>query len=266
MGFNFNNILNEELSISSEVLNETNKISKIIKDDILTKKHEQDFIGKFVSGNFIYNFFENEYDIKYKCYITVRKNYYLKNLTSTTYVNDKILDLNLSLIYENLFFVGPLSHEILHIFQYSKNKHDYLQYPKFRKIYNAARYIKNHYENYDENEINFAKALYSCFPFEQDAMTHCYYNSLFGYNIYEIQFYKNELDEYKFLESIEHSIENIDMFNENLFNNLITKNQFLKLLNKSYKRFKTKLNNAVKKVYKDKENLMNKLELNEGLI
>lgn len=97
-------------------------------------------------------------------------------------------------------------------------------------------------------------------------MVHSYYNNLFKQDIYVIQFYKDELDEYKFLESIEHAINNIDLFDESLFNNLISKQKFLNRLEKAYKRYKSKLNNAVKKVYKDRENIMKDLNISEGLI
>ena len=92
------------------------------------------------------------------------------------------MDFNLSLIRDDLFFDGPISHEVLHIFQYIKNKHDYLQYSYFNKLYNASRNIKKHYNEYNDIEINFTKALYASFPFEQDAMTHCYYTNLFKVN------------------------------------------------------------------------------------
>lgn len=62
--FDFNKCLNEELSISDEVLKETRNISKIIKDDINTKIPQHEVIGDFVDGNFKYNFFGINYDIK----------------------------------------------------------------------------------------------------------------------------------------------------------------------------------------------------------
>ncbi len=264
--FNFNKCLNEELSISDEVLTETNNISLLIKNDINTKIPQREFVGDVVDGNFKYNFFGKEFNINYRCYINITNVFYLKDLVSTTYLDRNIVDFNLSLIRDDLFFDGPISHEVLHIFQYTKNKHDYLQYSYFSKLYNAARNIKKHYNEYNDTEINFAKALYASFPFEQDAMTHCYYTNLFKVNIYAIQIVKDDLDEYKFLETIQTAINNIDLFDESLFNNIISKQKFLIRLQKSYKRFKLKLNNAVKKVYKDKENIMKDLNISEGLI
>lgn len=266
--FDFNKCLNEELSISDEVLKETRNISKIIKDDINTKIPQHEVIGDFVDGNFKYNFFGINYKVMYKCFVNNVETYFLKNMSSTTILDQNIVKFNLSLVYEDLFFEGPISHEILHIFQYTKNKHLYLNYDYFNKLYNAARYIKIHCNdyNYTDEDINFARALYASFPFEQDAMVHSYYNNLFKQDIYVIQFYKDELDEYKFLESIEHAINNIDLFDESLFNNVISKQKFLNRLEKAYKRYKSKLNNAVKKVYKDRENIMKNLNISEGLI
>ena len=69
--FNFNKCLNEELSISDEVLTETNNISLLIKNDINTKIPQREFVGDVVDGNFKYNFFGKEFDVNYRCYINI---------------------------------------------------------------------------------------------------------------------------------------------------------------------------------------------------
>jgi len=67
-----------------------------------------------------------------------------------------------------------------------------------------------------------------------------------------------ETEEYEYLKDIKKSIENIDNFNPNLFNNLIAKNAFLIRLQKAYNRYKTKIEKVVQKVNDEY------LENNEG--
>jgi hypothetical protein len=69
-----------------------------------------------------------------------------------------------------------------------------------------------------------------------------------------------DTDEYLFLEDLKYAIDNIDNFDESLFTNLLTKNKFLNMCKKSYKRYKTKIEHVVQHIIDDKS------KLNEGLV
>ena len=248
MGFLF-----EKHSISDNVLLETDKIVNIIKNNLSNTNILSDFRGNYFEGSINnYNLFNIPYSITYKCYISYTNVKFIKKLVSTTYINDGVMELNLYM-YMPKYFESSIIHEILHVYQYSKNKHIYLNNNYNKKLYNAFQYIKKNSDNYSDIENVFANALYASFPFEQDAMTHGFYGTLSKCNIYEIQVVYDETDEWKYLLDIEKSIENINQFNPELFNNVISKNAFLSRLKNSQKRFKQKLNNAKKRIFEKKD-------------
>ena len=116
--------------------------------------------------------------------------------------------------------------------------------------------------NYNWVKITFANALYISFPFEQDAMIHGLYNSLI--NNYDLPSYmvKGEAfktDEYLYLKDIRLAIDMIDEYDESIFNHMLSKNAFLIILNKAYKRFLSKFEKCIQHIIDEKA------KLNEGI-
>lgn len=251
-----NKKLNEILSIANEVLDETNKIHGEIENN-KTNIINEDFAGKYYNGNFNKNIFGLQFSIRYKCYITI-KNYNV--LHGRTVIKDKLLDL---ILYNNSFktFDSIIMHEVLHIFQYVKNKIDYNKHGINKDLYKIVGNILGDKDRkYSDIEKTFAGALYLTFPYEQDAMVHGLYKTLDEYPSIIIRQVLKDTDEYLYLEDLKYLITHINEFNESLFNNLLTKNKFLKMCTHAYNRYKTKIEHVVQHIIDDKS------KLNEGLI
>ena len=114
--------------------------------------------------------------------------------------------------------------------------------------------------NYSDTEKRFAGALYLTFPYEQDAMVHGLYMVLDNFPSVMINNVVKNTDEYLYLTDLKYAIDNIDIFDEALFNNLLAKNKFLNMCKKSYNRYKTKIEHVVQHIIDDKS------KLNEGLV
>ena len=127
------------------------------------------------------------------------------------------------------------------------------------KLYAVLNSIRKNIYNYSDDELMFIQALYISYNFEQDAMVHGLYRDLQHCNSWSINFKLKETDEYKFLDDLRNAINNIDKFDESLFNNLISKKQFLNRLKKAEQRYSTKINHVVQLVFDN-------MHLNEGLV
>lgn len=250
--------INESLAVSDEVKNETIKLAKQIRDDALLNvtKQKNDAIGTYVENSFNVNIFGFTYFVLYQYYTYIKNQNMLNRLKCSVNIKREIITL---LVFDKPeYFENNISHELLYIFQYFKNFHDYYNSNnKESKLYKIQQSILENKDNYSENDILFTNALYTSFSFEQDAMVHGLYNTLkdspSGADIDVF-----ETEEYEYLKDIKKSIENIDKFNETLFNNLITKKAFLIRLQKAYNRYKTKIEKVVQKVNDEY------LENNEG--
>ena len=243
-----NEFINESLAISDEVKNETIKLAKQIRDDALLNitKQKDNIIGTYVENSFNINIFGFTYQIVYQYYTYIKNQNMLNRLRCSVNIKREIITL---LVFDKpKYFENNISHELLHIFQYFKNFHDYYNSNnKESKLYKIQQSILENKDNYSENDILFTNALYASFSFEQDAMVHGLYNTLKDFPAgVDIDVFETE--EYEYLKDIKKSIENIDKFNENLFNNLITKKVFLIRLQKAYNRYKTKIEKVVQKV------------------
>jgi len=199
--------------------------------------------------------FNENYKIDCKYYKQLNSIDYLYRLRGNAIIKEHIIYLDL-LDKNSKYFENIITHEILHIFQYNKNKIDYLSYGKYKNLYIILNdlLLKNDYENnLNDIDLLFINAAYISFPFEQDAMIHGLYKHLIDKKITNIFSSLKTTDEYLYLEDLKNSIEKIDLFNESLFNNIITKNAFLKLLKKSKNRYETKINKIMQKAYNDKK-------------
>ena len=253
-----NDVINESLSVSDEVKNETIKLAKQIRDDALLNitTQKNDAIGIYVENSFNINIFGFTYFVLYRYYTYIKNSNMLSKLKCAVNIKKKLI--TLSIFDKPDYFENKLSHELLHIFQYSKNFHDYYNSEnKESELYKIAQNILNHQNDFNQTEIDFTNALYISYSFEQDAMVHGLFNSLSD-NSEIANSLVFETDEYEYLKDIKKSIENIDKFNETIFNNLITKNTFLIRLQKAYNRYKTKIEKVVQKVNDEY------LENNEG--
>ena len=240
--------LNESLAVSDEVKEETIKLAKQIRNDALLNitKQKNDIIGTYVENLFNTDIFGFTYQIIYQYYTYIKNQNMLNRLRCSINIKHKIITL---LVFDKPeYFENHISHELLHIFQYFKNLHDYYNSNnKESKLYKIQQSILKNKDNYSENDILFTNALYASYPFEQDAMVHGLYNTLKDFpSGADIVVFDTE--EYEYLKDIKNSIENIDKFNESLFNNLISKHAFLIILQKSYNRYKTKIEKVVQKV------------------
>lgn len=251
-----NKKLNEILSIANEVLEETDKIHNEIENN-KTNIINEDFAGRYYNGKFNKNIFGLQFSIQYKCYITL-KNYNV--LHGRTVIKDNLLEL---ILYNNSFktFDSIIMHEVLHIFQYVKNKIDYDKHGVNKDLYKIVGNILGDKDrNYSDIEKTFAGALYLTFLYEQDVMVHGLYKTLDEYPSIILRQVLKDTDEYLYLEDLKYLINHINDFKESLFNNLLTKNKFLKMCKHAYNRYKTKIEHVVQHIIDDKS------KLNEGLI
>ena len=227
------NNINETLSISNEVLQKTNVIHEKIMNDSNKSELKNNYAGTYYTGEFNENIFGLDFTIQYR-YYTILKNDRI--LHGQTLIKDKLLDLN---VYNNFkSFDNILIHELLHIYQYVKNKIDYQGYN--RELYEIVGIILNNEdENYSDIEKIFAGALYLTFPYEQDAMAHGLYKILDEFPSVMVKRILTCTEEYAYLNDLKYVIDNIDDFDEALFDNLLTKKKFLNMCKKSYDRYKT---------------------------
>jgi len=154
------NFLNEELSISK-------KVERCSEDVINKLEILSDWYSKNV--DFSYNFFGTDYQI---CFDRNEMNLQCNGSTDMAsqrmFIISDCIEETRDIIY----------HEILHIYQYIKNKETY-QNDKYYKI---AREIMQGYGDEDKKlnsmDFLFALALYASFDFEQDAFIHGAYGKL----------------------------------------------------------------------------------------
>jgi len=249
-----NKNLNEALSIANEILEETILIHNNIENDILSQT-DNDYAGKYYYGKFNKNIFGLDFTVQYKCYTEI-ENYNV--LHGRTTIKDRLLEL---IVYNGFkTFDNILIHELLHIYQYVKNKIDYDEQGANKELYKiVGNILGDRDRNYLDIEKTFAGALYLTFPYEQDAMAHGLYMTLDNFPSVMINNVVKNTDEYLYLTDLKYAIDNIDIFDEALFNNLLTKNKFLNMCKKSYNRYKTKIEHVVQHIIDDKS------KLNEGL-
>ncbi|WQJ53463.1 MAG: hypothetical protein [Wendovervirus sonii] len=242
-------IINEELSVSLNVEKEANKIKKLIINDL--KNASVGFINtlKYKENTISYKIFDLDYKINYKVFTNINPT--SDKLYGTTYINAHEIDLNLCMsggIPYPAKFDDIIFHEILHVYQYSMNKKDYLSNLSYLNLYNKVIEVMKSGSN--DNDLKLANALYMSFDFEQDAMAHGLYGILKQYfkeRLYDM-FLKSE--EYAFLSDMHDIIENPDFFDFSLFN--LEKEETLKFINKKYKRYMQKLTHVYQKVYQEK--------------
>ena len=250
--------LNEFLSISNEVIHESNRFCQIIKDKVnqeiqnmnIERYALNDGYGKYIIIHFKYNFFNLKFKIDVKNYISINENY-LYRLGGNTKIGRRQMTLEIK-IDDPKYFEDIVTHEILHIFQYNKNQK---KYERKDALYKILSKIRKNIENYSDLDILFAQALYISFNFEQDAMVHGLFKDLQQYETDNIQFKLKETDEYKFLVDLRYAIKNIDQFDESLFDNKLSKTAFLNRLQKAEQRYSTKINHIVQHIFDSKENL-----------
>ena len=249
-----NKKLNEALSIANEILEKTSIIHSKIENSKIEK--DEDYSGIYYIGKFIENIFGLDFTIQYRYYITI--NHY-DILHGRTLIKKRLLELN---VYNSFnTFDNILIHELLHIYQYIKNKIDYDKQCYNKELYNiVGNILSDNDRNYSDVEKTFAGALYLTFPYEQDAMAHGLYKVLDEFPSIMVRRILTCTDEYSYLNDLKYTIDNIDEFDEALFNNLLTKTKFLNMCKKSYKRYKTKIEHVVQHIIDDKS------KLNEGLI
>lgn len=244
--------LNEILSISNEILEKTTVIHSKIEND--KREINEDYAGTYYEGKFNENIFGLDFTIQYRYYITL-KNYDV--LHGRTVIKKRLMEL---IVYNSFkTFDNILIHELLHIYQYVKNKIDYDKHGSNKELYKIAGKILGN-DEYSDIEKTYAGALYLTFPYEQDAMVHGLYKILDNFPSMMVNRVLKDTDEYLFLEDLKYAIDNIDNFDESLFTNLLTKNKFLNMCKKSYKRYKTKIEHVVQHIIDDKS------KLNEGLV
>lgn len=249
--------LNEVLSISDEVIQESDKLCQIIRDKVnqeiqnmnAERYAADDGYGKYIIIHFKHNFFNLKFKIDVKNYISINENY-LYRLGGNTKIGRRQMILEIK-IDDPKYFEDIVTHEILHIFQYNKNQ---LNYANNDKLYKILNYIRKNIENYNDIDVLFAQALYISYDFEQDAMVHGLFKELQQYDNYIIQFKLKETDEYKFLVDLRYAIKNIDQFDESLFDNKLSKSAFLKRLQKAEQRYSTKINHIVQRIFDIREN------------
>ena len=249
--------LNEVLSISDEVIHESDKLCQIIRDKVNQEMKNMnteryaadDGYGKYIIIHFKHNFFNLKFKIDVKNYISINENY-LYRLGGNTKIGRRQMTLEIK-IDNPKYFEDIVTHEILHIFQYNKNQK---KYEIKDDLYKILSKIRKNIENYSDLDILFAQALYISFDFEQDAMVHGLFKDLQQYETDNIQFNLKETDEYKFLVDLRYAIKNIDQFDETLFDNKLSKSAFLKRLQKAEQQYSTKINHIVQHIFDIREN------------
>ena len=248
--------LNEVLSISDEVIQESDKLCHIIRDKVNQEMKNMnaeryaanDGYGKYIIIHFKYNFFNLKFKVDIKNYISINENY-LYTLKGNTRIGIRQMTLEIKIDHPK-YFEDIVTHEILHIFQYNKNQKKY----ENDSLYKILNKIRKNIENYNDTDILFAQALYISYDFEQDAMVHGLFKDLQQYKTDNIQFKLKETDEYKFLVDLRHAIKNIDQFDESLFENKLSKSTFLNRLQASEHRYSTKINHIVQHILDVREN------------
>jgi len=249
--------LNEILSISDEVIQESDKLCQIIRDKVnqeiqnmnAERYAADDGYGKYIIIHFKHNFFNLKFKIDVKNYISINENY-LYRLGGNTKIGRRQMTLEIK-IDDPKNFEDIVTHEILHIFQYNKNQ---LNYANNDKLYKILNYIRKNIENYNDIDVLFAQALYISYDFEQDAVVHGLFKELQQYDNYIIQFKLRETDEYMFLVDLRYAIKNIDQFDESLFDNKLSKSAFLNRLQKAEQRYSTKINHIAQRIFDIREN------------
>lgn len=249
--------LNEVLSISDEVIHESDKFCQIIRDKVNQEMKNMnteryaadDGYGKYIIIHFKHNFFNLTFKIDVKNYISINENY-LYRLGGNTKIGRRQMTLEIK-IDNPKYFEDIVTHEILHIFQYNKNQK---KYEIKDDLYKILSKIRKNIENYSDLDILFAQALYISYNFEQDAMVHGLFKDLQQYETDNIQFKLKETDEYKFLVDLRYAIKNIDQFDELLFDNKLSKSAFLKRLQSAEQRYSTKINHIVQHIFDIREN------------
>ena len=161
---------NEALSIANEILKERLLIHNNIENDILSQTGN-DYAGKYYYGKFNKNIFGLDFIVQYKCYTEIENYNVLHGRTS---IKDRLLEL---IVYNGFkTFDNILIHELLHIYQYVKNKINYDEQGANKKLYKiTGNILGDRDRNYSDTEKRFAGALYLTFPYEQDAMVHGLY-------------------------------------------------------------------------------------------
>ena len=129
-------LINEELSISFEVEKIANILATYILND--TKQQQVLTIGKlhYKENEFIYNLFGIDFTVHYNVYTNVDPD--SDRLYGCAYIEDKRLELHLCLANGAPYvkkFNDIIFHELLHAYQYSKNKIDYLSNKQTAKLY-----------------------------------------------------------------------------------------------------------------------------------
>ena len=249
--------LNEVLSISDEVIHESDKLCQIIRDKVNQEMKNMnteryavdDGYGKYIVIHFKHNFFNLKFKIDVKNYISINENY-LYRLGGNTKIGRRQMMLEIK-IDDPKYFEDIVTHEILHIFQYNKNQK---KYEIKDDLYKILSKIRKNIENYSDLDILFSQALYISFNFEQDAMVHGLFKDLQQYETDNIQFKLKETDEYKFLVDLRYAIKNIDQFDESLFDDKLSKSAFLNRLQKAEQRYSTKINHIVQHIFDIREN------------
>ena len=249
--------LNEVLSISDEVIHESNNLCQIIRDKVNqeiqnmnTERYAvDDGYGKYIIIHFKYNFFNLKFKIDIKNYISINENY-LYRLGGNTKIGRRQMTLEIK-IDDPKYFEDIVTYEILHIFQYNKNQK---KYERKDTLYKILSKIRKNIENYNDIDVLFVQALYISYDFEQDAMVHGLFKDLQQYETDNIQFKLKETDEYKFLVDLRYAIKNIDQFDESLFDNKLSKSAFLNRLQKAEQRYSTKINHIVQCIFDVREN------------
>ena len=160
--------LNEVLSISDEVIHESDKLCQIIRDKVNQEMKNMnteryaadDGYGKYIIIHFKHNFFNLKFKIDVKNYISINENY-LYRLGGNTKIGRRQMTLEIK-IDNPKYFEDIVTHEILHIFQYNKNQKKYEIKDDLYKILSKIRknienicdnlYLLN-YKQFEERDI-----------------------------------------------------------------------------------------------------------------
>lgn len=264
--------LNEEMSISNNVVDVTDMIMKSCLDNLekLPLKSSNDFNRYFKEGEFDVNvngIIPNMsiIHIKLFCYIFRNNEEYIShnktiNTNCLADYDTQTIELRLVLINgkQNNEFQSSIQHEVNHIFQYANgaSKNETL-YDKIVKV------SSNPKANYKEKML--AYILYLTFKTEQDSFANQYYaylkqNNVQWDGVYDYfpdddgNPYSNFLDAYDVISKMNINDEEIS----NLFG--ISKKQFLLLISKADKRMRNKMMKAAAKYRKDITNEMYNLK------
>jgi len=241
--------INEEMSISPIVGHAASVLKNHIEEDCKKRETKKESRLHYKEGMLEEKLFGLCYRVNYKVYTNIDINDF--RLFGTTKVATNELILSMCLFngqpyapkYDDIIF-----HELLHIYQYTLNKKDYLIDERYATLYaNIGKVLSN--PSYTDNDKIFANALYISFPFEQDAMAHGLYGTLSVFKWFQLRYEFEKTEEYAYIFDIEYALENIDEFNEDAFG--ITKEKCVRILQKAYNRYVSKLSKAYQKAYND---------------